>query len=59
MAEGLECTYCAPLKGRLFLVPHNMMPQTGKAVKATVSHAEARTEAHVHVKAVSGFMQEQ
>jgi len=56
MAEGLQCTYRAPLKGRLFLVPHNMLPQTGKAVKATVSHAEARTEAHVHVKAVSGFI---
>ncbi len=38
------------------LMLHNMMPQTRKAVEAIVPYAKACSEAHVHMKGVSGFM---
>ncbi len=34
------------------------MPPTRQAVKAMLSYTKERTEAHVHVNAVSGFMRE-
>lgn len=37
---------------------HNIMPPTRQAVKAMLSYTKERTEAHVHVNAVSGFMRE-
>ena len=59
MAEGLECIYCALLKGRhLFSVPKTM-PQTRKAVNRAASNAKACSKAHVHTKAVGGIMREE